>query len=204
MSVCYKVSGEGRSSPALAGRATQKTKSSRVCILFSAVMEQEKALLHNPASFKPQLCHTGAMTRLCVFESQVILCLLENCSPSMCDMSQQLSPNWSTTGFQLPGIHGSSADSALLWQSIPYPSLAVIFQSAICFRQEVCGAHKATDKPNCSLGFGQGLFQQMTARTPTGIIKSTRKSGNNCFEHAQAALLRSSYLKMWPQYFCSH
>lgn len=93
---------------------------------------------------------------------------------------------------------GSSADGALLWQSIPCPSLAVIFQSNSGFRQEVCGVHKATDEPNCSLGFGQGLFQQMTARTPTSIIKSTRKSGNNCFEHAQAALLRSFYLKMWP------
>lgn len=196
MSVCYKVSVEGKSSPALAGRGTQKTKSSRDCILFSAVMEQEKAPLHNPASFKPRLCHTGAIARLGVFESQVLLCLLENCSSSMCNMSRQLSPNWSTTSFQLPGIHGSSA--ALLWQSIPCPSLAVIFQSTICFRQEVCGVHKATDEPNCSLGFGQGLFQQMTARTPTDIIKSTHKSGNNCFEHPQAALLRSSYLKMWP------
>lgn len=98
---------------------------------------------------------------------------------------------------------GSYADGALLWQSIPCPSLAVIFQSNICFRQ-VCGVHKATDEPNCSLGFGQGLFQQMTARTPTDIIKSTLTSGYNCFEHAQAALLRSlnaqafSYLKMWP------
>lgn len=67
------------------------------------------------------------MARLCDFESQVILCLLEDCSPSMCDMSQQLSLNWSFTGSQLPGIHGSSADSALLWQSIPCPSLAVMF-----------------------------------------------------------------------------
>lgn len=166
-------------------------------------MEQEKAPLHNSASFKSQLCCTGAMARLCVFESQVILCLLENCRPSVCDMAQQLSPNWHTTGFQLPGIHGSSADGALLWQSIPCPNLAVIFQSAICLRHEVCGVRKAADELNCSLGFGQGLFQQMTARTPTDIIKSTRKSGNNCFEHAQAALLRSSYLKMWPQYFCS-
>lgn len=92
---------------------------------------------------------------------------------------------------------GSSADCALLWHSNPCPSLAGIFQSNVCFRREVCGVHKAADEPSSSLGFGQGLFQQMTARTPTGIIKSTLKSGNNCFEHAQA-LLRSSYLKMWP------
>lgn len=125
------------------------------------------------------------------------------CSPSACEMSQQPSLNRSPGGFQLTGIHGSSADGARVWQSIPCPCLAVIFQSAICFRQEVCGVHKATDEPSCSLGSGQELFQQMTARTPTDIIKSTHKSGNNCFEHAQDALLRSLYLKMGPQYFSS-
>lgn len=153
-------------------------------------------------SFKPRLCHTGAMARLHEFNSQVILCPLENCSLSMWDMLPQLSLKWGITGFQLPGLHSSSGGSALLWQSISCPSLWVIFQSAICFRWEVCGVHKATDEPNLSLGFDQGLFQQMTARTPTDIIKSMHKRGNNCFEHAQAALLRSSYLKMWPLNDC--
>lgn len=82
-------------------------------------------------------------------------------------------------------------------------SVSDFFQSAICFRQEVCGVHKATDEPSCSLGFCQGLFQEMTARTPTDLIKSTHKSGTDCFEHAQGALLGGSYLKMWPLYFCS-
>lgn len=56
-----------------------------------------------------------------MFESQVILCLLEICRPSMCNMLQELSPDWRTIVLQLSGIMAAL-------QTVPFCGTAILVQ----------------------------------------------------------------------------